>query len=95
MGKGLSFPEIAIYVCTGSKCGKKGGKHLSKELKSLIKDNELRGEVEVIKTECTDRCKYAPVLSIQPANKWMAMYSEDDARKILKIAVDGEVPEKQ
>jgi NADH:ubiquinone oxidoreductase subunit E len=80
-------PEKAIYVCTGSKCGKKGGKAICKELRDLIKENGLKDEVEVIKTECTDRCKFAPILSIQPANIWLKEYDERDAPRVLKMTV--------
>lgn len=80
-------PEKAIFVCTGSKCGKRGGKAICKELKDLIKENGLKDEVEVIRIECTDRCKFAPILSIQPANIWLKEYDERDALRILKMAV--------
>jgi len=79
-------PEKAIYVCVGSKCGKRGGKDMCKELKELIKEKGLKDEVEIVKTECTDRCKFAPILSIQPANVWLKEYSEKDAPRILKMA---------
>ncbi len=80
-------PEKAIYVCVGSKCGKRGGKDMCKELKDLIKHADLKDSVEIIKTECTDRCKYAPVLSVQPANVWFKEYDEKDAHRILKVAI--------
>lgn len=80
-------PDKVIYVCVGSKCGKRGGKSICKELKDLVKTNGLKGEVEIIKTECTDRCKFAPVLSIQPANVWLKEYDSAEVEKILKIAL--------
>lgn len=79
-------PEKAIYVCVGSKCGKRGGKEMCKELKELIKEKGLKDDVEIVKTECTDRCKFAPILSIQPANVWLREYSEKDAARIFKLA---------
>ena len=79
-------PEKAIYVCVGSKCGKRGGKDMCKELKHLIKENGLKDTVEIVKTECTDRCKFAPVLSVQPANVWLKEYDERDAVRIFRIA---------
>lgn len=81
-------PEKVIYVCTGSKCGKRGGKSVCKDLKDLIKKNDLGDEIEVIKIECTDRCKFAPVLAIQPGNIWLKEYDEDDASKILKATLN-------
>ena len=79
-------PDSVIYVCVGSKCSKRGGKEMCKELKHLLKQEELRDEVEIVKTECTDRCKFAPVLSVQPVNVWLKEYSEKDAPKIIHLA---------
>ena len=59
---------------------------MCKELKDLIKEKGLKDEVEIVKTECTDRCKFAPILSVQPANVWLREYSEKDAPRILKLA---------
>ena len=59
---------------------------MCKELKDLIKEKGLKDEVEIVKTECTDRCKFAPILSVQPANVWLREYSEKDASRILKLA---------
>lgn len=69
-------PGKIVYVCTGSKCSKKGGKDLCKDLKSYVKHHHEYDDLEVIKVECTDRCKFAPVLSIQPDNIWLKEYTE-------------------
>ena len=80
-------PSHAIYVCVGSKCSKHGGKEMCKTLKHLAKDAGLKDTLEIVKTECTDRCKFAPVLSVQPANVWMKEYRESDALAILNMAL--------
>jgi (2Fe-2S) ferredoxin len=84
MGK-FHQPEKAIFVCVGSKCGKRGGKEMCKELKHMLKEEGLKDEVEIIKTECTDRCKFAPILSVQPANIWLREYDEKDASSIIRL----------
>lgn len=71
-------PKNIIYLCTGSKCEKKGGKDCYKKLKRLIKKEGDKETIEVIRTACTDRCERAPVLAIQPANKWMLEYKQDE-----------------
>lgn len=78
------IPEKVVYVCVGSKCAKKGGKDLYKSLKSYLKHSGRKGEVEVIKVECTDRCKFAPVLSIQPDNIWLKEYTENEVLRLLE-----------
>lgn len=78
------IPETTIYICTGSKCSKKGSKEFYKEMKSSLKKSGYKGEIELIKTECTDRCKYAPVLSVQPGNIWLKEYTEKDVLRLLE-----------
>jgi NADH:ubiquinone oxidoreductase subunit E len=85
MSKGFKTPEKVVYICTGSKCKKKGSKDIYKDLKSRLKDEGLNKEIEIIKTECTGRCKFAPVLSIQPANAWLRELNEGDVSQIMRI----------
>ncbi|MDX5347179.1 MAG: (2Fe-2S) ferredoxin domain-containing protein [Hymenobacteraceae bacterium] len=81
--KNFSTPDNVIYVCTGSKCKKKGGKEIGKAFRALIKENGLKGKVEVIKTDCTDRCDFAPVMCFQPQNEWHHHMSELQAQKLF------------
>lgn len=78
------IPETTIYICTGSKCSKRGAKEFYKEMKSTLKRSGVKDEIELIKTECTDRCKYAPVLSIQPENVWLKEYSGREVLQLLE-----------
>lgn len=88
MSKDLSYaPQCILYVCCGSKCKKKGGKHLYKSLKSEVKSLHLKRAVQVIKTGCTDRCKMGPVMAVMPNNEWHFEVSEDKGRKILEKAL--------
>lgn len=83
-----------IYVCTGSKCKKKGGKEIGKMLRNMIKDMGLKGKVEVVKTECTDRCDFAPVMSFQPDNVWLQHTTEEKAKQAFNdhiLKTDGQV----
>lgn len=84
MSKNFQTPDKVIYVCTGSKCKKKGGKENGKALRELIKSMGLKGSVEVVKTECTDRCDFAPVMCFQPDNYWMHHVTEQQAVQAFK-----------
>ncbi len=77
------IPENTLYICVGSKCSKKGSKDLCKSLKSYLLKQGI-DDVELIKTECTDRCKFAPVLAAQPANIWLKEYTAKDVVKLLE-----------
>lgn len=84
MSKNFPIPDKVIYVCTGSKCKKKGGKDLGKLFRDMIKETGLKGQVEVVKTDCTDRCDYAPVVCMQPANAWMPQMNESKATQAFQ-----------
>jgi NADH:ubiquinone oxidoreductase subunit E len=84
MSKAFKTPTQVIYVCTGSKCKKKGGKDLIKAFRDLAKGAGLKDEVEIIKTDCTDRCKYAPIVSFQPQNIWLQEVPELRARQLFQ-----------
>jgi (2Fe-2S) ferredoxin len=83
MGKHSEAPECVFYTCCGSKCKKRGGKHLYKSLKERVKEAGLRRHVQVIKTGCTDRCKMGPVMSVMPANQWFLEVSEESAHHLF------------
>jgi (2Fe-2S) ferredoxin len=81
-------PECVLYVCCGSKCKAKGGKHLFKQLKSEVKQRHLRKIIEVIKTGCTDRCKAGPVIAVMPVNEWHLNIDGQSATKVLFTAIE-------
>ncbi len=81
--KKIDAPEKIIFICDGSTCGDYN-KSLRKKFKELIKDAGLKGEVEIVKMDCTDNCKQAPVLCIQPANKWFAEVSEKKIKTLFE-----------
>lgn len=83
MSKVLKTPQQIVYVCTGSKCKKRGGKEIGKLLRSMTKAAGLKDTVEIIKTDCTDRCKFGPIMSIQPENVWLHGVSEAQVTQIF------------
>lgn len=76
------IPKHMLFVCTGSKCAKRGGKELFKNVKSFIKYHPNGHQLELIRIECADRCDYAPVCTMQPANIWLKEYS---GKQVLKL----------
>jgi NADH:ubiquinone oxidoreductase subunit E len=79
----FTIPDKALYICTGSKCGKRGGKAMYKIAKAYAKHHHGL-EIEVIRTDCTDRCDYAPVCALQPGNIWLKEYKEKEVLKLLE-----------
>ncbi|ARS36276.1 (2Fe-2S) ferredoxin domain-containing protein [Pontibacter actiniarum] len=95
MSKSFNTPDKVIYVCTGSKCKKKGGKDLGKMFRGMIKELGLKGQVEVVKTDCTDRCDYAPVICMQPDNFWVAQTDEAKAKEAFETHVLRATPKEE
>ncbi len=80
-------PKRVVYICIGSKCSKRGGKDFYKSAKSMLKYSGLKNEIELVKVDCFDRCKFAPVLSIQPGNLWFNEYHEKEMlRKLQELS---------
>ena len=88
MGDLKGTPEQVIYVCTGDKCKKRGGKQIARFYKDHIKQSGSKGKIEIIKTDCTDRCKYGPIVCFQPQNEWHMHVQENEADALLKKAMD-------
>lgn len=91
MSKKIPNPDCVLYACCGSKCKKRGGKHIFKELKSRVKAAHLKGSIQVIKTGCTDRCKWGPVVAVMPENKWYLEVSSEQAVAILAAKITDKV----
>ncbi|MEO4005653.1 MULTISPECIES: (2Fe-2S) ferredoxin domain-containing protein [unclassified Flavobacterium] len=81
--KKLDAPQKAIYFCDGSKCSKEN-KHNRKAIRTLVKEAGLKNEVALVKTFCTDNCKCAPVIAVQPENLWFGDVSEKKAVQIFE-----------
>ncbi|HZB11877.1 MAG TPA: (2Fe-2S) ferredoxin domain-containing protein [Chryseolinea sp.] len=77
-------PVCILYACCGSKCKKRGGKHLYKQMKRSVKEKNLKRRVQVIKTGCTDNCKKGPVLVVMPTNEWHFNVNEEKAMSLLE-----------
>ncbi|RYY37958.1 MAG: (2Fe-2S) ferredoxin domain-containing protein [Sphingobacteriaceae bacterium] len=87
MGK-FEVPDKVLYVCTGSKCAKRGGKDLYKLVSGLAKHTKTKVDLEVIRIECTDRCDWAPVCNLQPDNIWLKEYGKKEVLKLLESALE-------
>lgn len=87
MGK-FEVPDKVLYVCTGSKCGKRGGKDLYKMAHSFLKHAKGKANIEVIRIECTDRCDYAPICNLQPENIWLKKFNDKEVLRLLAGLID-------
>lgn len=82
--KSPSFPDNSVFLCSGSKCGKH--KDFRKHLKNALK-NRGKADLEIFLMECTDRCRFAPVLCLQPHNIWYYQADETTVADLIR-AID-------
>ena len=80
-----SFPEKLIFVCAGSKCGKH--KEIRSYFKDTIKNTGLKDQIGVVKMDCLDRCKQAPVVYLQPQNQWFTEMTLGQAHRAFEALV--------
>ncbi len=82
MSKNFIAPEKVIFVCTGKSCKKNGSKNIIKLYKRLAKEHHMK-DLQVIKTKCTNNCKFSPVLSFQPENDWHCKVDDMRAESVF------------
>jgi len=85
--KKLEAPGKVIFICDGKKCGKYS-KDIRKGFKELLKEHGLKHEIELVRMDCTDNCKCAPVICVQPQNEWIGEVEVKDAGTILNKIVN-------
>ena len=80
--KKIDAAEKVIFICEGKKCGR-NSKELRKAFKSAIKEAGLKKEIDVARMGCSDNCKCAPAVCVQPENKWMGEMRSKDVSTII------------
>lgn len=78
----ITFPNKAIFMCNGSKCGKH--KEVKKYIKQINKENDTTEKIEIFKMECSDRCKSAPIVYYQPENVWLEKADVEMCKKLIE-----------
>lgn len=81
--KKLDAPEKVIFICDGKKCGDYS-KEIRKSFRIELKDCGLKKMVDVVRMGCSDNCKHAPVIAIQPKNVWIGEITEKNVPSIIK-----------
>jgi len=70
-----------IYICNGGDCKKKGAKDLLKACAKDLKSKGLTKVTKQIKTQCTGRCKEAPVMLVK--DHWLTRVKTKDVPAVL------------
>ena len=93
----LKFPapfRTAIFVCTNKRpdghpkpcCADRGGKELRDELKAMVREQGLDGQVSVFQSGCIGGCERGPMAVKYPDGELMMSVSREDLPGILEDA---------
>ncbi|WP_299452213.1 (2Fe-2S) ferredoxin domain-containing protein [uncultured Microscilla sp.] len=95
MSNKLNLPPKTVLVCTGSKCGSKGGNNHYKSLRAMTRSAGKKDEVQIIRTACSGNCKMAPLVGIMPKNKWYGQVNNDKIVKLFSKLIKPKSKEKK
>ncbi len=83
MSQKLNLPSKTVLVCTGGKCGSKGGNSHYKNLRAMTRSAGKKDEVQIVRIACTGNCKMAPVVGVMPKNKWYGQVNKEKMTKLF------------
>jgi (2Fe-2S) ferredoxin len=73
-----------ILVCDHKHCLKRGARESMKELRTTLREHELRRSVLVTTVECLDQCNDGPVVCVYPDGIWYREVDGECARRIVE-----------
>lgn len=73
--KNIQHPGKVVFICDGKKCSNYS-RAIRRGFKEAIRENGLKNDVAVVRMDCTDNCKCAPVICLQPHNIWIGEVTE-------------------
>lgn len=80
----MSKFKMHILVCGGTGCHASESDMLLDNLKTIVSDTGLDGEVQVIATGCFGFCEKGPIVKIMPDNTFYTQVTPADAREIIE-----------
>ena len=90
------FPD-AIFVCTHKRpeghpkpsCGHRGGPELRQQLKQMVEERGLMGQVRIFQSGCIGGCEQGPLAVRYPKGELMMGITTDDLPAILDGLAEG------
>ena len=85
-----------LFVCTyGAWCKIEGSDEIRAELKGLVHDAGLQGDIRVTKSGCFGQCGHGPMAVMWPENVWYAKLTREDVPDLMAHIRDGKVLERR
>ena len=93
----LKFPApfpTAIFVCTHKRpdghpkpcCSDRGGRELRDQLKDMVREQGLDGQIRVFQSGCLGGCERGPMAVKYPDGELMMGVAREDLEQILTAA---------
>jgi (2Fe-2S) ferredoxin len=91
----VPFPQ-AIFVCTHKRpdghpkpcCADRGGREIRDELKSMVKEEGLEGQIRIFQSGCLGGCEQGVMAVKYPDGELMMAVKKEDLKQILDDAAD-------
>ena len=72
-----------LLVCGGTGCRASQSDAILDNLKSVLEENNLENEVQVVKTGCFGFCEKGPIVKVMPDNTFYTQVKPEDAKEIV------------
>lgn len=75
--------KMHLLVCGGTGCRASESDAILDNLKSVLEENNLENEVQVVKTGCFGFCEKGPIVKVMPDNTFYTQVKPEDAKEIV------------
>jgi len=75
--------KMHLLVCGGTGCRASQSDAILDNLKSVLEENNLENEVQVVKTGCFGFCEKGPIVKVMPDNTFYTQVKPEDAQEIV------------
>jgi NADH:ubiquinone oxidoreductase subunit F (NADH-binding)/(2Fe-2S) ferredoxin/Pyruvate/2-oxoacid:ferredoxin oxidoreductase delta subunit len=75
--------KMHLLVCGGTGCRASNSDAILENLHSALVENNLDGEVQVVKTGCFGFCEKGPIVKVMPDNTFYTQVKPEDAKEIV------------
>jgi NADP-reducing hydrogenase subunit HndC len=75
--------KMHLLVCGGTGCRASESDAILGNLKSVLEENNLGNEVQVVKTGCFGFCEKGPIVKVMPDNTFYTQVKPEDAKEIV------------
>jgi len=76
--------KFHLLVCGGTGCHASNSHILAENLRTIVAENQLSDDVQVVSTGCFGFCEKGPIVKVVPDNTFYTQVMPEDARSIIE-----------